>query len=321
MIDAEEPTGVLINAEKIREITPIIGGLKFKIEKFEDTNYYPSKRESKEDTIRYFLVLVSMDHRLSRPGRPFEAEINGRIYHGADLLYKLGMMKYLEDPEFYSPTRLSKITLDDVEKWLSVGNIKPVDLELRTLLLRDIGYKLEKLYEGEAIKLVERSCGKLRGGWGLIDRLKIFTAYQDPVEKKSFLLVKFLDRRGLFKPLDVENLEVPVDNHLTRIALRLGIVEVKGALYEKLKRREEYNNFEDQLLRLAVREAYKILCLNTGKNPLILDDFLWSFGRRYCKSGMPECYKNKHCIFIEVCKSVEGGELLDEPNFYKTWYY
>lgn len=313
---------ISIDNESITELASVVRSLNFKTENFTSEEYYPPLSESIEIVSRYFLVMVSMDHRLSRPHRPFEAVIEGRSFHGADLLYKLGMVKYREDPEFYSPTRLSKVTVKEVREWLSVGDVSPIDLELRTRLLRDIGFKLLRLYSGKVVNLLERSKSKLRGGWGLIDRLKVFTAYQDPVEKKSFLLVKFLERRGIFKPVDLENLEVPVDNHLTRIALRLGIVEVRGELYDKIRSNVEVTPFEDYILRIMVREAYKKISINSRRNPLILDDFLWSFGRKYCKKDKPKCLNSGECIFQDCCKALtRKGEFLNEPNYYNTWYY
>jgi len=312
--------GFVVDSKQIDKVSNVIRHVPITPNSFLDPNYYPDVNVDAEYVARYFLVMVAMDHRLSRPRKPYEALIDGVKYHGADLLYKLGMLRFNEDPEFYSPKRLSNIKVEDVIAWLSVGDVKPPDPQVRTLILRDLGFKLLKLYNGNVLKLLKSSKGLLKGlGEGFIDRLKVFIAYQDPVEKKPYLLVKFLERRGLLKVKDIENLEVPVDNHLSRIALRLGIVRVSKTLLEKIKGRKEFSWWEDVMLRLTIRQSYKILSSKTKINPLILDDVLWSLGRKYCTIDEPKC---DNCIFKSVCIAHENPYyMMPEHNYFNTWYY
>ncbi len=312
------------------------------VDDFLDPRYYPPSKDSREKITMYFLVMVSMDHRLSRPKKPYEGYVGGEFYHGADLLYRLGIKKYKEDPEFFTAERLSNIKEKDVISWLSVrdpkGKIaKPPDPRLRAELLRDLGIKLLKFYDGSAYKIILDSKGFLRReyGDGLIDRLKIFKAYQDPVEKKAFLLAKFLERRGVFMINDPYNKEVPVDNHLTRIALRLGIVEVDKETLEKIAAGVEFTWEEDVLLRLAVRYAFRLVSMRAGIDPFVLDDFLWGFGRKCCTREDPVCRKgcDKRCMSFGGCR---GGScalrnvcsaftnpllLVPEHKYLNTWYY
>ncbi|OYT56351.1 MAG: hypothetical protein B6U76_04010, partial [Desulfurococcales archaeon ex4484_217_2] len=97
----------------------------------------------------------------------------------------------------------------------------------------------------------------------LIDRLKTFRAYEDPVEKKSFLLVKFLERRGIFKPIDKENLHVPVDNHLVRIAFRLGIVKLDREILKKVLNGEEFDRYFTANIRRFPLEFRKNMLYET----------------------------------------------------------
>ncbi len=286
------------------------------LDDFTDTDYYPSKSAPAELVARYFAFMVAIDHRLSRPGKPYEAEVNGKKYHGADLLYKLGAMKLAEDPEFFSPARMKDITKEEVLKWLAVGSAAPPDPEARAALLRDAAVKIMKLYGGSVLNLV--SATTLRGPQGLLSRLKALHAYQDPVEKKAFLLVKFLERRGLLRVADEENLEVPVDNHLVRIALRLGIVELPQQLERKVKDRVEVSHEEDALIRLAVRAAYKKVAVEAKVKPTILDDLLWSMGRKICTHGEPRCTQ---CPLRKACRTYnEGLEPVEEHVFWHYWY-
>ncbi len=304
-----------------------------------DPDLYPPPTATRRDVTSYFLVMVAMDHRLSRPGRPYEAIVDGKFYHGADLLYKLGSMKFREDPGFFEAERLAKVTVRDVLEWLSVrvGDrvVKPPDPEVRAELLRDLGVKLLKLYNGDPYNVIVESRGYLKsGGGGFINLLKVFKAYQDPVEKKAYLLAKFLERRGVLQVVDHYNKEVPVDNHLVRIAIRTGIVEVDENTLEAIASGLEFSEDADVMLRLAARRAYKDVARAGGLDPFILDDVLWSFGRKCCTRDNPtcrsscrlECFKingcNGGCVLAQVCLAYSNPKLVvPEHRFTETYWY
>lgn len=328
---------IKIDYEKIVEISRVFvkKGIKERLlrslDKFDNPEYYPSVKEEPEAVSRYFIVMVALDHRTSYKGKPYEAVINGKKYHGADLLYKLGASKFNEDPEFFNPKNLAKIRIKDVCNWLCINGAKIWDLKVRTMLLRDLGLKLTRLYHGKVLKLINESRKRLYGlRGGFIDRLKVFRAYEDPVEKKAFLLVKFLERRKIFVPIDRENLNVPVDNHLVRIAFRLGIVKLDREILRRVLNEEEFSQDEDIIIRLTVRKAYKILSDEIGISPLILDDFLWKFGRTCCTKPSPLCSGCSkviagfsRCPFLEVCDAYLNrvSKNIMEHRFIKTWYY
>ncbi|WP_218184364.1 hypothetical protein [Aeropyrum camini] len=261
-----------------REIKRLVEPME--VDDFQNPEYYPPASASREVVATYFLVMVAMDHRLSRPGKPYEAFVDGKLYHGADLLYRLGSKKLQEDPDFFTAERLSRATVDDVRSWLSVGGASPPDPEVRAKLLRDLGRKLQLLYQGSAWGIIVESKGYLRRGVGegFVDRLKVFTAYQDPVEKKAFLLAKFLERRGVVRFADPHNKELPVDNHLVRLAIRTGIVSATEDLLEAVRRQKEVDPLDDVALRLAARRAWRVVAQHGGIDPFILDDFLWASG-------------------------------------------
>ena len=312
-----------IDVNRIQEIANVIlKKVKIVPDKFTDELYYPSPKEDKEIVASYFFFMVAIDHRTSRNGKIYEAVIDGRKFHGADLLYYLGKRKLDEDRDFFTAKRMTKITVEEVRNWLSISGKEPWGIELRTTLLRDAGLKLQLLYDGSVLKLLEESKGYLRSTnsvIGLLDMLRVFLAYSDPVEKKSYLLVKFLERRGLVKIRDLENLHVPVDNHLSRIAIRWGIVKLSENLLVKIQRQEAFTFDEDVMLRLFIRKAYKLLSEKVGVKPSILDDFLWNFGRKTCIRGTPFCIE---CPLNEVCEAYTNRKLMvNEHYFVNTWYY
>lgn len=311
---------VKLMAGVVKKFTNIINENKIDIY---DERYFPSKKHDLETTLRYLLVVVALDHRLSRPGKPYEACLDDGCYHGADLLYRITRLILDEKPDFFNPEYLRNLTMEVFTKYYNVDNAVVPDPDTRVYLLRDIGDKLLSLFNGRVEVLVDKSSNRLKntvGKPGLIELLKVFRAYEDPVEKKAYLLAKFLEARGVLKIRDSYNKEVPVDNHLTRIALRTGIVEVKGLLFKKIKEGREASWTEDIMIRLTVREAFKKVALESGIDLFVFDDFLWLLGRKTCyRDKEPLCSK---CVFKNICRAYSDSEyMVSEHMYYNTWYY
>ncbi len=312
-----------IDTRIIERAARVLGKNKPSLSKLDvyDPKYYPPRDDERERVLRYFLVMVAMDHRLSRPGKPYEGYVDGEFYHGADLLYRLGAKKYYDDPDFFSPAHLTEISADEVREWLSVGDVSPPDIVVRTYLLRDLGLKLVKLYDGSVEKLIGGYRVRLHGSIsspGFVERLRVFRAYEDPVEKKAMLLAKFLEARDLIEIMD--ELDLAIDNHLSRIAYRLGIVMVSGPLWDKITRGVEVTWEEDVLLRMTIRRAYRLLAHKSGVHPGLLDDHLWIMGRKIClRDKEPLCNK---CLFRNFCMARKNPKfMVDEHTYYNTWYY
>ena len=321
---------ILKTSDKFNELLKVLGR-----DPFTDPKYYPPRSCSDEEVARYFIFMVAIDHRTSRYG-PFEGYIDGEFFHGADALYRLGMKKFNEDPNFFSPEHMSRISTEEVKEWLLLkgrdGRVISIwDPEVRAELLRDLGCKLIKYFKGSVLNLIRSSNYLIRSSYslGIIDLLKAFKAYSDPVEKKSYLLIKFLSRRGLFNYLDPQNSEVPVDNHLTRIALRLGFIDLPSELRNKIIEGKEFTHEEDIELRLSIRSAYKVLAKSVNVDPLILDDLLWLFGRKCCTYSNPVCSSGSgssklcrnSCPFQDICPSSRSEVKITEHNFRDTFYY
>ena len=305
---------------------------------FTDPKYYPPEGTDGELVLRYFIFMVAIDHRTSRY-EDFEGFVDGEFYHGADLLYRLGSRKFEENPDFFSPEHMSRIGVDEVREWLKVkgkeGKERTIwDPEVRAVILRDLGLKLLRLYGGRVRNLIASSRNRLKWvGEGLIERMRVFKAYSDPVEKKAYLFVKFISRRRLFTYLDPENSEVPVDNHLARIALRMRLVLPDEYILQKVRLRQPFTWKEDIGLRYAVRRAYKLVAKGAGTDPLILDDFLWMFGRACCTREKPLCVSgcsgkcrmyslcSDGCPFREFCDWMSTPEEIIEHIYQDTYYY
>lgn len=286
-----------------------------------DERFYPSKSEDPENVLRYFVAMVAIDHRLSRPGKQYYACLDDGCYKGADLLYRLGIEEFNENPNFFSPETLSKITVEEVIEAFTIKDVTLPDPEARAMLLRDLGLKLVKLYDSNVTKLLEYSNNRLRGSLekpGLTDNLRVFRAYEDPVEKKSMLFAKFLIARGLYNPID--QLDVAVDNHLSRIAYRLGLVMVSGPIWDKIKNGVNVTSEEDVLLRLAIRRGYRQIAEKAGLSPVVIDDYFWIMGKTTClRDEPPQCEK---CLFKSFCRArTNVAFMVKEHVFPHTWYY
>ena len=332
---------LLIDYRAVSRLAPVFSRLveKVKLDDFTDPRFYPPRGTDPELVASYFLAMVAIDHRVSRPGKPYEGVVDGVRYHGADLLYALGARKFREEPGFFEARSLAKLTADEVRGWLrSDDGVEPPDPEVRAALLRDIGSKLLALYGGSALRLLEESGGWLRRhpepGRGLLDHLRVFIAYNDPVEKKSHLLAKFLERRGLFRARDVWHKHVPVDNHVVRLSLRMGLVKpLEGfqSLFEAWSQ-GVVGDETDVYIRMVVRRAWDLVARRAGIDPYVLDDLLWSGGRACCSRERMVCINGctdkckelgfcgeTGCVFNEVC--VAWRRVAVEHLFIDTWWY
>ncbi len=311
-------TLVYLNEEQIRRVAAEIRKIELRPDPFTDPRYYPPPDDDPERVAAYFFTMVAIDHRTHYP-RPYVLKIDQEEYRGADLLWRLGRELYERDPDFFTAWRLAQISEDTVRRWLCPDGVSLWDTNIRTFLIRDLGTKVLKLYSGKFLNIVEQSKGLLyNDGEGFVERMKIFRAYEDPVEKKIFLLVKFLYRRGLLRIRDVKNLHVPVDNHLVKIAYRLGIVVPSRELLSFIKEEIELPVHLDTEIRFKVREAWKKVSQYAGIDPTVLDDFLWNHGRRVCTRENPHC---SECSLRHVCRAYKTGDYTPEHVHILTWYY
>jgi len=306
-----------IDEEQINNIARDLQKIHIEPDPFTDPRYYPPQEDDYEHVVSYFFTMVAIDHRTSI-FKEYKAKIGEEEYRGADLLWRLGIEIYERDRDFFLPQNLAKITLDTVRKWLTIDEAEIWDPGIRALLLQDLGKKTVIYYNSKFTNILEKSKGKIRGENSITNLLKIFRAYEDPVEKKIFLLIKFLTRRRLIEIKDPENIELPVDNHLTRIAIRTGIVRPSREIEEAIEREVEVDQKTDIEIRLTIRQAWKKLTQRTGIEPTTLDDYLWNHGRKICTPENPKC---SQCPLKNTCKANQTGKYLKEHKHQLTWYY
>ncbi len=263
------------------------------------------------------------------------------------MLWHLSLRQFNENPSVFHPSNMAEITAQQVTKWYSVFQPTPVTIrnpDERAELLRNAGRLLLTKYNGSVLALLAAAKHHVApdsktGSPGLLKLLSEFRAYEDPANKKSFLFLKFLLRRNLWSIRNQNSVRIPVDNHLTRIALRIGIVMVSPTLAHSLRGRLPLSREMDIELREKCAEAYLYVGKQANRSVLELDDFLWHFGRQCCLIGNPVCITGctTECFVVEkllkvscqgrcplgsVClaESNEIQRALVEPKI-ETWYY
>ncbi len=135
------------------------------------------------------------------------------------------------------------------------------DAEERVAILRDLAQHLLRDYQGSTLTLLAACEGRLQTpeGSGLLDRLSKFEGSDDR-HFKAFVLWKFLGALDLWRTQDSENLFIPGDYHLNRVALRTGMITVTDAeLAEQLHEQSPASKADDWELREVAKRAYKLL--------------------------------------------------------------
>jgi hypothetical protein len=207
------------------------------------------------------LFLCAIDHRTGYRGSHL---VEGAgPFEGSELLWEVGLGAARRRPGLLTAASLADVHAAKVAEVFQVDDETVEDPERRAALWRDLAAGLNRDYEGSAAELLGASGERLGGEGGLLDRLGRFDAYSDPLAKKSFLFAKIAERRGWLRVSDPEAWEVCADNVLMRLALRSGLVEA-GDL---------------DAVRTATREAFKVVAMETGISPPVLDDLLWELGR------------------------------------------
>jgi hypothetical protein len=236
----------------------------------------------------FFLSMLLFDFK------GMEAQIGGRVLHGADLFFALARRRAEMEPDFFTSSRLAGITAEELAAVFSLdgspGNTLLPRCQERAEILRDGAARLSSGYRGSARELLDASQGRLhrRHGKGLLDTLADFRGYRDPHFKKAFVLLKFLSAQGQYTIRDKDHLYIPVDYHLLRVALRSGMVEVcESGLERKLKERQEASPGEEDEVRKAVKLAYKEVEKASDLDVFRLDEIFWTLGRSCCHYSRP----------------------------------
>ncbi len=281
-----------------------------------------------------------------------ETELDGVKMKGSDLFLYFAGRKEQQDPGFFTAERMANLELDEYLAAYAPDGDPAHSLinraQERVDILRDLGRGLLEQVgppDGDPYifqRLLAACDGQLHPaqGTGFLDRLSKFKGYSDPHHKKAFVLLKILDKLGLFSALDRNNLYIPVDYHLIRMALRTGLVTVTDPdLADQLRSRREASQEDDDEIRQVVKQAYKEVENGSGIDVFVLDEIFWTIGRSCCHYARPprcrtcdftDCTVIKsfdyqcpgHCPLATICLGAgdEAYSGLFEPNVVTTYY-
>lgn len=327
-----------ISHSRAEELGIIISRLGYDPVSFHFPQLFPPQ-EDRFIYTNYVFFMVAIDHRTHGMKR-FEATIDGKLYHGSDLMFYLSRTAQEKDPYLFTPRRLKGISEEDVASVFTIGDRVVSNPSHRAMLLQDAAKKLLEYYNGDARDLFEVAEGYLlrEGKKGILQLLESFKAYEDPLQKKSFLLVKILRRQNLLNVKDIQNLRFPVDNVLMTIALQSGLLKVnEKALENKLLGGELLNDNEVVQLRKATQQAFEVVSRVSGSGPDVLDDLLWTYGREVdsCEGEvdlkaihtvLDDNINNKTALkdflnFIAGMDRAQPSYKFKSPQVPYTWYF
>lgn len=240
--------------------------------------------------------------------RTLDGTIGGRRLRGSDYLFAALLQHLARHPDRWTPPALTTWTLTELQGAVSDDGNPPTStldrLAERLRLLRGIGKHIASEHADGPMSIWS---GCDRRVETLLGRLAAMEAYVDPVAKKSHLLLMFLHECGLWPLADPENLEIAIDYHVMRVALRTGIVEVEDPeLRRRLTCQDPVTEAEDTAIRLAVREACRTILAGVPElSRFRLDNLLWMIGRNCCFYEHPPvctepgaCWKLKGCSYV-----------------------
>ena len=278
-------TPFAVNRERCADVAAVIRRLRLPCPR-ESTPPLPFTREEEAN---FWFFLGAICHQTS--------PIHGRALAGiVDRTPRRGW-------DFLLHTFLTSATTDrsllDVDTWAAFTAQRITALfgdqislpERRATLVRDLARGLHEqgwtsIYPAAAF------CGHLIDGPepNLLRLLSRYEAYSDPVQKKSSFFLALMSNSRLWHYADPHNLPAPVDYHEVRGHLRLGTVIIRDpAISDSIACAEPLDADLDVALRLAVRDALRLVATASGVTANALHYFLWNLFRTYCVRGTPKC--------------------------------
>ncbi len=323
---------IKINSSKVNELGRFLKDRRISFRVLPGIDRAKTKEEARERLTLLFYV-----DAICHQTQNFSGVVDGVFKRGWDFLLSSFLEEKMRDPEFISVERMMRIKGSDLKRIFKGSGDRYYE---RAYLLRNAARILKRDFSSDVMKINEISEGfiKREDGLGMIDLFHRFKAYSDPLSKKTFLFLNIAKKVGFWEIKDEENLWTPVDYHLERVSLRIGIVDVEDPLRRKLLDGRRVFLTEDLRLRKVIGDAVKRVSEISGIPIEKLDQLFWSLGRSLCLKSGAKCEgtneKNctltlitgipcdKRCIFSEVCLAYRDGERRNfkESNVFTIYY-
>lgn len=290
----------------------------------------------------FFLLLVAICHQT----QSVAGSVNGRTLRGWDYLQEKLLQQVKKDAGLLQRDRwraMSGEGLTELFRDAVTGSSVPQAGE-RAQIVRNLGEVMCHLRWHRLQDLYIASKGRIATGkTNLLQLLRMFSAYRDPVFKKSFLLLGLMRDLGAWDYADDENLGPPIDYHEIRGHLRIGTIKVHDAsLDEKLRKREHVLEEEDIAIRTAIVDAIAYIAQQiSGVDAMRLHYLFWNLFRNICTRAMPYCRSgsgkspelparylhlivrddfSSGCPFATACNTAQGDYPYIEHLFLTDWY-
>ena len=252
--------------------------------------------------------------------------VNGKRVRGTDYLF-LASQKNLRgrsiSPDWFlslTEEQFVNLFLDDE------GKVTLDRVEQRFHGVREAAAFLQTHWAGSIWSFLMSIDGKLEGKNGLFERLQSCTPYSDPEQKKSRVLALYLQQANVITFSDFKTaIRLPVDYHVERVALRLGLIEIQGAeLQEIIREGKSVPASVDNALRNIIALAADQML--PYADIYELNSVLWHLGRGYCFREHAVCSPDREpamqpvsefepkygmiCPARSVCPSHQNTEVL-----------
>lgn len=290
---------------------------------------------SVEQLSNFYFLLVGICHQT----QSLAGQIDGQLHRGWDYLRLRLLQEARSEPDLLTPEFWKTLSAVDLTRIFAsnTDGTMLTNIERRAEIIRDLGtvFKIRSISSIHEV-YVEAGGRLLANGNGIVETLRSFLAYSDPVQKKTYFFLGLMQNTGSWKYFDGHNLGSPVDYHEVRGHLRLGTVQVSSGIREKLVRNQPVLEVEDVAIRSAVAEAILKVSATIGCTPMQLHYLFWNLFRNVCVRQKPLCssvsancslpsrysalIQAGKCPFRDICDSAEVPQPLIEHSFLTDWY-
>lgn len=243
----------------------------------------------------FLLFMVAIDHHTHDDETRYEGTVDGRFFHGSELLFMAAERAKRREPELFTVAAMTGFGEADARRvFASDEGRLPTDLAGRAEAMRDLATVLADDPATDPtdgpLSGLDRltACARLAGPDGLIATLASLPGYGDRQAKKANLLAKTWMREGVWRADDPDLLALPVDHVVMTMALRGGLLRPTAPETEALiLSGAEMPTVALAALRAATGAAYAEVARAASLPLADLDDLVWSYGRKALREPTP----------------------------------
>jgi hypothetical protein len=277
---------ILIREDRIEVLRQSLASIKLPVD-FQQ-RFVPALHTDQETAYLALLWVAAICH--STKGGLL-GTINGREVKGTEYLLAAFCAAANSDSESVSVRRIMVMDEDGLRSLLVkpfvASTVVLTDLARRAEMLRVLATEIAEKFAGKIGVLLIQTDHHVGGSEGFYAKMDQFSAFRDPLKKKSGVFLYFLEVAGLWKIVDHDQLMPMIDYHVIRLLCRTGCLEIQDPnLRHKLLAQSPVTEEEERMIREA---AFKV---RISLTPLFdvpeRGELLYLLGRSYCRHA-PVC--------------------------------